>query len=146
MIPDDTERNQAKRFRALDIDPSQKGVSCGLDQVPEVLDNLLHLSLDHLMGKRYELIIEIFLPLGYLCTAVEDWKIGDLFDEVLVGTRHRVVVRSCERLGTNTTKGYPRFPSLWQSSPLAYTQVCSFWLRLLKLLLSLGFNKQAYSQ
>ena len=101
MIPDDTERNQAKRFRALDIDPSQKGVSCGLDQVPEVLDNLLHLSLDHLMGKRYELIIEIFLPLGYLCTAVEDWKIEDLFDEVLVGTRHRVMVRSCERLGTN---------------------------------------------
>ena len=69
--------------------------------MPEVLDNLLHLSLDHLMGKRYELTIEIFLPLDYLCTAVEDWKIGDLFDEVPVGTRHRVMVRSCERLGTN---------------------------------------------
>jgi vWA-MoxR associated protein C-terminal domain len=98
LIPDDIERNPAKRFRALDIDPSQKGVSCGLDQVPEVLDKLLHLSLEHLMGKRYELTIEIFLPLDYLCTAVEDWKIGDLFDEVSVGTRHRVVVRSCERL------------------------------------------------
>lgn len=98
LIPDDAERNPAKRFRALDIDPSQKGVSCGLDQVPEVLDKLLHLSLEHLMGKRYELTIEIFLPLDYLCTAVDDWKIGDLFDEVSVGTRHRVVVRSCERL------------------------------------------------
>jgi vWA-MoxR associated protein C-terminal domain len=98
LIPDDTERNPAKRFRALDIDPSQKGVSCHLDQVPEVLDKLLHLSLEHLMGKRYELTIEIFLPLDYLCTAVDNWKIGDLFDEVPVGTQHRVVVRSCERL------------------------------------------------
>jgi hypothetical protein len=98
LIPDDTERDQAKRFQPLDIDESEKGITCGLAEVPEVLDKLLNLGLRHLTGKRYELTIEIFLPMDALCTAVDDWKICDLDDEVSVGTRHRVVVRSCERL------------------------------------------------
>jgi hypothetical protein len=98
LIPDDMERDQAKRFKTLDIDESEKGISCGLDKVPQVLNDLLDLSLGHLMGKRYELTIEIFLPMDSLCTAVDAWKISDLFDEIPVGTMHRVVVRSCERL------------------------------------------------
>jgi hypothetical protein len=98
LIPDDMERDQAKRFQPLDIDESEKGIACGLAEVPEVLDKLLNLGLRYLTGKRYELTIEIFLPMDALCTAVDDWKICDLDDEVSVGTRHRVVVRSCERL------------------------------------------------
>jgi vWA-MoxR associated protein C-terminal domain len=98
LIPDDAEPDQAKRFQPLDIDESEKGIACGLAEVPEVLDKLLGLGLKHLTGKRYELTIEIFLPMDALCTAVDDWKICDLDDEVSVGTRHRVVVRSCERL------------------------------------------------
>jgi hypothetical protein len=107
LIPDDTERDQAKRFQALDIDESEKGLACEMEQVPEMLDKLLHLSLKHLMGKRYELTIEIFLPMNSLCTAVEHWQIDDGDDDkVPVGTRHRVVVRSCERLEPNYLEKY----------------------------------------
>ena len=98
LIPDDAERNSAKRFLALDIDRSKKGVSCDLDQVPEVFDQFLDLGLKYLTGKRYDLTIEVFLPLDYLHEAVDKWEILDLGKKVSIGTRHRVLVRTSDRL------------------------------------------------
>lgn len=97
LIPDDMVRDES-RFQPLDIDSFQKGVSCELIQLPTVLDKFLHLSLEHLKGKRYELTIEIFLPLDCLCADVGSWKIIDIFGDVPVGTMYRIIVRSYERL------------------------------------------------
>jgi hypothetical protein len=101
LIPDDMERDLGKRFQALDIDKSEKGLVCGPEQIPAALDTLLGLGVKHLDAPDhpYELTIEIFLPMDSLCTAVEHWQIDDGDDDkVPVGTRHRVVVRSSERL------------------------------------------------
>jgi len=102
LIPDESVYDPAKRFQLLDLDEQQKGISCKLEQVPDILDRFLKRSLNFLKGKRYDLTIEVFLPLDHLCAEVDGWKLTDnLFDEdeqFLIGTRYRVVVRSLERL------------------------------------------------
>jgi hypothetical protein len=101
LIPDDTVQDQASRFHPLDIDLSQKGAACKISQLPELLDKFVQLTLEHLMGRRYELTIEIFLPLDYLCTGVDGWTLTDTFFEdesYVIGTKYRVIVRSRERL------------------------------------------------
>lgn len=101
LIPDDEVLDPTKRFQPLDLEDQRKGAACQLEDVPGVLDQYLNLSLQHLTGKRYELTIEIFLPLDYLCTGVDSWKLNDPFFEdesYVIGTKYRVIVRSHERL------------------------------------------------
>ena len=98
LIPDNAVRDGAKRFQALDIDPTQKGKDCDLSQMPQVVDELVQLSLDYMVGKQFDLTIEIFLPLDYLHEGIDVWKIVDLDDEIPIGTRYRVLVRTYERL------------------------------------------------
>jgi hypothetical protein len=100
LIPDDSVADMAKRFRSLDLDEDQKGTSCSLEEVPDVLDRFLQLSFKMLKGRFHELTIEVFLPLDYLCADVDQWKLTDSFfdDQFAVGTKHRMVVRSQERL------------------------------------------------
>jgi hypothetical protein len=97
LIPDDTV-NGAKRFQPLDIDAAQKGKECDLSQMPEVVDELVQLSLELLVGKQFELTIEVFLPLDYLHEGIDVWKIVDLDEEIPIGTRYRVLVRMYDRL------------------------------------------------
>lgn len=101
LIPDDHVHEPAKRFQPLDVEEQRKGASCQFEEIPTVLDQFLNLSLKHLTGKRYDLTIEIFLPLDYLCTDVDGWKLTDSFFEderYEMGTKYRVLVRSHERL------------------------------------------------
>ncbi len=98
LIPDDAGQDRTKQLHPLDLDPLQKGTICHLSQIPKVLDQFVDLSLDYLKSKRYELTIEIFLPLDYLHEAVDHWEITDLDDQVPVGTRYRVLVRTSDRL------------------------------------------------
>ncbi|MBM0740413.1 hypothetical protein JOY44_02075 [Phormidium sp. CLA17] len=101
LIADDHVLDPAKRFQPLDVEEQRKGASCQFEEIPTVLDQFLNLSLQHLTGKRYDLTIEIFLPLDYLCEGVDGWKLTDSFfeDECYeMGTKYRVLVRSRERL------------------------------------------------
>ncbi len=101
LIPDDSVLDAAKRFQPLDIEEQRKGAACQLSEIPAVLDQFLNLSLSQLTGKRYDLTIEVFLPLDYLCTGVDGWKLTDSFfedDSYVIGTKYRVIVRSHERL------------------------------------------------
>jgi uncharacterized protein (UPF0147 family) len=101
LIPDDSVLDASKRFQPLDIEDQRKGAACQLGEIPAVLDQFLNLSLNHLTGQRYDLTIEIFLPLDYLCTGVDGWKLTDSFfedDSYVIGTKYRVIVRSHERL------------------------------------------------
>lgn len=101
LIPDDSVLDTTKRFQPLDIEDQRKGAACQLGEIPAVLDQFLNLSLNHLTGQRYDLTIEVFLPLDYLCTGVDGWKLTDSFfedDSYVIGTKYRVIVRSHERL------------------------------------------------
>jgi vWA-MoxR associated protein C-terminal domain len=100
LIPDEAVQDTAKRYHPLDLEDDQKGTSCTLEQISEKLDQFLNQSLRFLGGKRYDLTIEVFLPLDYLCTEIDRWKLNDLDlgVESLVGTEYRMVVRSSERL------------------------------------------------
>lgn len=101
LIPDETVLDPAKRYQPLDLDDSQKGASCQIGEVPIILNQFLNQALSYLAGRRYELTIEVFLPLEHLCTGVDAWELADLFfeeDTYLVGTKYQVIVRSQERL------------------------------------------------
>jgi hypothetical protein len=101
LIPDDAIHDAAKRHQPLDLDEAQKGASCKIEAVPQVLNQFLNKALQYLRGRRYELTIEAFLPLDYLGAAVDAWELADLFfedDTYLLGTKYSVVVRSQERL------------------------------------------------
>lgn len=101
LIPDDTVQDPIKRYRPLDLDETQKGASCQIEDVPQVLNQFLNQALRYLSGQRYELTIEVFLPLDHLGADVDAWELADLFfedDTYLLGTKYAVVVRSQERL------------------------------------------------
>lgn len=128
LIPDDEVLDPTKRFQPLDIDDQRKGVACQLKDIPGVLDQYLNLSLQYLLGRRYELTIEIFLPLDYLCTGVDSWKLNHPFIEgesYVVGTEYRMIVRSQERLelkylATRLNQWYAnwdRLKSCWSAVP-----------------------------
>jgi vWA-MoxR associated protein C-terminal domain len=98
LIADSSIKDNSQRFYPLDLDESDKGIACGLDEIPQVLNNLLELGLQQLKGKQHELTIEIFLPMSCLCADVDRWKIDDLYAETPVGTKYRTIVRSSDRL------------------------------------------------
>jgi vWA-MoxR associated protein C-terminal domain len=98
LIADNGIEDISQRFYPLDLDESNKGIACGLDEIPKVLNSFLDSGLQQLKGKRYELTVEIFLPMSCLCADVDRWMIFDLYDERPVGTRYRTIVRSSDRL------------------------------------------------
>jgi vWA-MoxR associated protein C-terminal domain len=98
LIADSSIKDNSQRFYPLDLDESDKGIACGLDEISKVLNNFLELGLQQLKGKQHELTIEIFLPMSCLCADVDRWKIDDLYAETPVGTRYRTIVRSSDRL------------------------------------------------
>jgi vWA-MoxR associated protein C-terminal domain len=98
LIADNSIEDISQRFYPLDLDESNKGIACGLDEIPKVLNSFLDSGLQQLKGKRYELTVEIFLPMSCLCADVDRWMIFDLYDERPVGTRYRTIVRSSDRL------------------------------------------------
>jgi vWA-MoxR associated protein C-terminal domain len=98
LIADNSIKDNSQRFYPLDLDEIDKGIACGLDEIPKVLNNLLDLGLQQLKGKQHELTIEIFLPMSCLCADVDQWMIDDLYAEIPVGTRYRTIIRSSDRL------------------------------------------------
>jgi hypothetical protein len=128
LIPDDSVHDPVKRFHPLDIEVQQKGTACQLEEIPTVLDKFLKLSLRHLVGKRYDLTVEAFLPMDYLCMDVDKWKLADPAFEgehYVIGTKYRVIVRSQERLEPKYLDSrlnqwyanWDRVKSSWESVP-----------------------------
>ena len=104
LIADSSIKDNSQRFYSLDPIPqsggeaTDRGIACGLDAIPKVLNNFLELGLQQLKGKKHELTIEIFLPMSCLCADVDRWRIDDLYAEIPVGTKYRTIVRSSDRL------------------------------------------------
>lgn len=87
-----------KRDRQLDLEDKDSENIYQIEDVPSLLNQYLEKALYHLSRQRFDLTIEVFLPLNYLCTSVDTWEIRDT---VLLGTEYRVIVRSQERLEIN---------------------------------------------
>ncbi|WP_088892456.1 VMAP-C domain-containing protein [Leptolyngbya ohadii] len=102
LVPDDTVQDPLTRFVQLDLAEDQKGKSCSLDQISEVIGKFLIQSEDYLIdrGNDNHPTIEVFLPRDYLTTKVEFWEILDAVDgtPLPIGTMYSVLVRSYERI------------------------------------------------
>jgi vWA-MoxR associated protein C-terminal domain/Effector-associated domain 10 len=101
---DEDEQQQGKLCRLPSIDRSEstKSQTSRLPQIDKELDCLLKKALKILRGKRYDLTIEIFLPSSLMYMDVDRWKIADsIADDVTLGIRYPIRLRSLERLNSN---------------------------------------------
>jgi hypothetical protein len=126
FIPDDTIQDPWERFKPLTVDEQQPEIPFVPEELPQLLGNLLQQCFDeYLQGEPTELTIEIFLPRDRLCDEVEKWSYQDSegFD-ITIGTEHRVVVRSYDRLktlrkqqGSYWKKNWENLQLIWQNIP-----------------------------
>jgi vWA-MoxR associated protein C-terminal domain/Trypsin-like peptidase domain len=86
----------------LDQNAIEPGSACSIAELPALMDQLIRNTtkvLDRPETSNYTLIVELFLPVDFLCEPVDRWTVKDDFgDSVRLGTNYRVVVRSYDRL------------------------------------------------
>jgi len=100
LIADGAAATSLEQFQPLDLEEAQKGATCGLAEVPSIIDQFLKKSREYLRGKHCcPIALEIFLPLEYLCSEVERWEVSIRRNRMQpLGTQHPVILRSYERL------------------------------------------------
>ena len=108
LIPDDRVQDPlGERFVWLDLDADKKGVSFSIEQISGLIGEFLIQSQNYLFPRvehrNSKLRVEVFLPIDYLSTGVESWKILDPVDDqpLSIGTKYSVSVRSYERTKFN---------------------------------------------
>jgi hypothetical protein len=107
LIVDDSVEGLSKFQSLLDQNEQQVGKLCDLNQVPTELNKFLKKALRSLRGKKYRLVIEFFLPSDLMCMEIDRWKITDpVGDEVALGTRYPIRLRSLERLDLDYLDSY----------------------------------------
>jgi vWA-MoxR associated protein C-terminal domain len=100
ITPDNNIPENSRPSHTLDLDKNKKGIDGKWEEIPALLDKFFLLMLEHpqLQGKKYELTIEIFLPMSCLCADVDQWIVSDFFDGTPLGMRYKIIIRSSERL------------------------------------------------
>jgi hypothetical protein len=101
---DEDEQQQGKlcRLPSIDRSKSTKSQTSKLPQLDTEFDCLLNKALKVLRGKRYDLTIEVFLPSSLMYMDIDRWKIADsIADDVTLGIRYPIRLRSLERLNSN---------------------------------------------
>ncbi|GBE90951.1 hypothetical protein [Nostoc cycadae] len=119
IIDDSLPVNSLSKFISLlDQDEQQLGRICKFNEIQQQLNNFLKTSLKHLIGKRYQLIIEVFLPRDLIDTEIDRWEISEsipnpMVEKTILGTEYPIRLRSLERLNC----GYlARYLSDWYKS------------------------------
>jgi hypothetical protein len=85
----------------LDQNAIELGSDCSLAQLPERMGELIRYTTETLNNRvmTHTLIVELFLPLDYLCEPIDRWKIeNDFGDLVRLGRDYSIVIRSYDRL------------------------------------------------
>jgi len=91
----------------LNPESSERGVLTTQKKLPQIVAQFIQQStsieLERSENKLgcayYALTIELFLPIRYLCEPIDRWEIKDDFDNpVSLGSKHRLVVRSYDRV------------------------------------------------
>ncbi|MFM9264955.1 hypothetical protein [Tychonema sp. BBK16] len=107
LIIDDSVKDLSKFQSLLDHNEQQRGKLCKLTQVPTELNKFLTKALRYLRGKRYDLTIEIFLPIDLMCMEIDRWKITDpIADDITLGNKYPIRLRSLERLNLDYLDSY----------------------------------------
>ncbi|MEH2105932.1 VMAP-C domain-containing protein [Nostoc sp.] len=100
IIDDSVQVNDLSKFTSLlNKDEQQQGTLCKFNDIPKQLNKFLERSLIHLKNKKYQLIIEVFLPTDLMGTEVDRWKVPHpLLKETTLGIEYPIRLRSLERL------------------------------------------------
>jgi vWA-MoxR associated protein C-terminal domain/Effector-associated domain 9 len=99
LIEDDSNQDILKFDSLLDPDDKQLGKLCKLTQIPTELERFIEKALEKLVGRKYCLTIEIFLPNNLMCLEIDRWKINDpISGKITLGTEYPIRLRSIERL------------------------------------------------
>jgi vWA-MoxR associated protein C-terminal domain/Effector-associated domain 10/vWA-MoxR associated protein middle region (VMAP-M) 1 len=125
FIPDDTIQDPWERFKPLTVDEQRPEIPFVLEKLPQLLSNLLQQCFEeYLQGQPTELTIEIFLPRDHLSDEVEKWSYQDSegFD-ITIGTEHRVVVRSYDRLKKIRTQQGSYWRKNWENVQLIWKDI-----------------------
>lgn len=103
---------------------NQRGVLCTWKKLPDTIEKFVKKSVedelkipDGLLGcDYYAFTIEVFLSSDYLCEPIDSWKIQDDFpgERVSLGSKHRLVVRSYDRVAKPNLKN--AFSKAWHKS------------------------------
>ncbi|NJM62736.1 MAG: hypothetical protein HC849_25130 [Oscillatoriales cyanobacterium RU_3_3] len=90
----------------LNPQSNERGVLCTRKKLPNIIEQFIQKSISNVLQTPenllgcvcYDLTVELFLPVDYLCEPVDLWNIQDDFDNsVRLGCQHRLVVRSYDR-------------------------------------------------
>jgi hypothetical protein len=107
IIDDSVPVNDLSKFISLlDKDEQQLGTLCNFIDIPKKLNKFLKTSLKYLRGKQYQLIVEVFLPSELIGTEVDRWKISDPIEEITLGIKYPIRLRSLERLNLEYLDSY----------------------------------------
>lgn len=107
----------------LNPESNERGFLCTRKKLPNTIDKFIQQSIlyalntpENLLGcANYDLTIELFLASEYLCEPADRWDIKDDFDNpVRLGSKHRLVVRSYERVAKPGLKN--AFSKSWHSA------------------------------
>jgi vWA-MoxR associated protein C-terminal domain len=99
LIEDDSNQDILKFESLLDPDEKQLGKICKFTQISTQLERFIEKALDKLIGKKYCLTIEIFLPSNLMCMEIDRWEINDpISGKITLGTEYPIRLRSIERL------------------------------------------------
>jgi hypothetical protein len=97
----------------LNQQSNERGVLCTWNELSDKIEDFVKESLSYvlkipqnLLGcAYYDMTIELFFPVDYLCKPVDRWKIKDSYgDKVYLGSRYRLVVRSYDRVKNDELK------------------------------------------
>lgn len=125
FIPDDTIQDPWERFKPLTVDEQQPEITFVPEKLPLLLSKLVQQCFEeYLQGQPTELTIEIFLPRDRLYDEVEKWSYKDCegFD-ITIGSEHRVVVRSYDRLKTLRTQQGSYWRKNWEKVQLTWKDI-----------------------
>lgn len=107
----------------LNPESNERGVLCTWKKLPNTIDKFIQQSIsyalnapENLLGcANYDLTIELFLASEYLGEPIDRWDIKDDFDNpVRLGSKHRLVVRSYDRVAKPGLKN--AFSKSWHST------------------------------
>ena len=99
LIIDDSVQDLSKFQSLLDHNEQQRGKLCELTQIPTEFNKFLTKALWYLIGKKYDLTIEFFLPSHLMCMEIDRWKITDpIADDITLGIEYSIRLRSLQRL------------------------------------------------
>ena len=99
LIKDNSLDDLSKYQSLLSSDEQQLGTICKFSEIQIKIDNFIKKARTELRGKRYNLVLEFFLPSNLMLTEVDRWKISSsIVEEITLGTEYPVRLRSRERL------------------------------------------------